>query len=116
MFLVYINDLPSFIQRFGPHDTSIILFADDTSVLTNDLNFRNLENKLTILLKLMNEWFNSNVLSLNLDKTSCMKFSTKQGHFDKLNITYDNNNLCEHNEVKFLGLMLDNLLTWKKTH
>ena len=35
LFLVYINDLPSFIKRFGPHNTSIILFADDTSVLTS---------------------------------------------------------------------------------
>lgn len=76
--------LPSFIKRFGPHNTSIILFADDTSVLTNDLNFMNLENKLSIVLKLMNEWFHCNMLSLNLDKTCCMKFSVKQGYLDNL--------------------------------
>ena len=44
LFLIYINDLPSFIKCFGPHNASVILFADDTSVLTNDLNFMNLIN------------------------------------------------------------------------
>jgi hypothetical protein len=60
LFLIYMNDLPSFIQRFGPSDTSVVLFADDTSVIKNELNFIEFENKLIILLKLMNEWFNSN--------------------------------------------------------
>jgi hypothetical protein len=82
--LVYINDLPSLIQCFGPQNTSIVLYADDRSVLTNDLNFRNLENKLTILIKPMNEWFHSNMLLMNLDKTSCMEFSAKQGYFEKI--------------------------------
>jgi hypothetical protein len=35
LFFIYINDLPSFIQRFGPLDTSVILFTDDTSVIIN---------------------------------------------------------------------------------
>jgi hypothetical protein len=74
LFLIYINDSPSFIQRFGPHNTSIILFADDTSLLTNDYNFRDLENKLTFLLTLMNEWFYFNMLLPNLDKTGLWNF------------------------------------------
>jgi hypothetical protein len=75
LFFIYINDLPSFIQRFGPLGTSVILFADDMSVIINELNFKDLESKLKILLKLMNEWFHSNMLSLNSDKTCFMKFS-----------------------------------------
>jgi hypothetical protein len=55
LFSIYINDLPSFIQCFGPLDTSIVLFANDTSVIINELNCSNLENKLTLLLELMNE-------------------------------------------------------------
>jgi hypothetical protein len=86
LFVIYINDLFSFIQRFGPLDTSIVLFADDTSVIINELNCSDLENKLTLLLELMNEWFHSNMLSLNLEKTSCIKFSTKHDYTKKLNI------------------------------
>jgi hypothetical protein len=54
-----------FLQYFGPTNTSVLLFADDTSVTINELNFNNLEEKLILLLKLMNEWFNSNMLIFN---------------------------------------------------
>jgi hypothetical protein len=86
LFLIYINDLPSFTQRFGPLDTLVVLFTDDTSVIINELNCSDLEIKVTFLLELVNEWFHSNMLSLNLEKTSCMKFSTKHDYTDKLNI------------------------------
>jgi hypothetical protein len=64
--------------------------------MVHKLNYIELESKLKILLKLMNEWFNSNMLSLNLDKT-CMKFSAKQDFINKLNIEYGNKHLLELN-------------------
>jgi hypothetical protein len=72
-----------------------------------------LENKLITLLKLIEEWFHSNMFSLNFDKTCCMKFSAKQDYINKLNIGYGNKNLVELNEVKFLGITLDNIIPWK---
>jgi hypothetical protein len=90
----------------------VFLFADDTSVIINELNITDLESKLKILLKLMNEWFHSNMLSLNFDKT-CMKFSAKQDYINKLNTEYGNKNILELNEVKFLGMTLDNIISWK---
>jgi hypothetical protein len=74
LFFIYINDLPSFIQRFGPLGTSVILFTDDTSVIINELNVMDLESKLIMLFELMKEWFHSNMLSLNFDKT-CLQNS-----------------------------------------
>jgi hypothetical protein len=62
----------------------------------------------------MNEWFNSTMLSLNLDKTCCMKFSAKQDFINKLYIEYGNKHLLELNKVKFLGITLDNIISWKK--
>jgi hypothetical protein len=114
LFFIYINDLPSFIQRFGPSDTSVVLFADDTSVTVHEFNYIELESKLKLLLKLINEWFNSNTFSLNLDKTCCMKFSAKQDFINKLNIEYRNKNLLQLNEITFLGMKLDNIISWKK--
>jgi hypothetical protein len=61
----------------------------------------------------MKEWFHSNMLSLNFDK-ACMKFSAKQDYINKLSIQYGNNRLLELNEVKFLGMTLDNIISWKK--
>jgi hypothetical protein len=64
--------------------------------------------------KLMKEWFNSNLLSLNLGKTYCMQFLTKYNLTNKLYIEYDNKLLLESNEVKFLGITLENIMSWKK--
>jgi hypothetical protein len=65
LFLIYINDLSSIIRCLYPMNTSVVLFADDTSVIINESNFINFERKLNMVFKLMNEWFNSNLLSLN---------------------------------------------------
>jgi hypothetical protein len=72
------------------------------------------KSKLIIMLKLMKEWFHSNMLSLCFDKNCCMKFSAKQDYINKLNIEYGNKSLLELNEVKFLGMTLDNIIYWKK--
>jgi hypothetical protein len=67
-----------------------------------------------MVFKLMKEWFNSNLLSLNLGKTYCMYFSTKYYLTNKLYIEYDNKLLLESNEVKILGITLENIMSWKK--
>jgi hypothetical protein len=35
LIFIYINDLPSFIQNDDPSSVSVVLFADDTSVIIN---------------------------------------------------------------------------------
>jgi hypothetical protein len=95
-------------------NTSVVLFADDTSVIINESNFINLERKFNTVFKLMKEWLNSNLLSLNLGKTYCIQFSTKYNLTNKLYIEYDNKLLLESNEVKFLGITLENIMSWKK--
>jgi uncharacterized membrane protein len=62
----------------------------------------------------MNEWFNSNMLPLNYDKTCHMKFSAKHDCTNTLRIKYNNTNLLETNNVKFLGMILDNTISWEK--
>jgi hypothetical protein len=43
-----------------------------------------------------------------------MQFSTKYNLTNKLYIEYDNKLLLESNEVKFLGITLENIMLWKK--
>jgi hypothetical protein len=62
----------------------------------------------------MNEWFMSNMLFLNFDKTYFVKFIATYKFINKLNIEYDDKLLSESNEVKFLGMTLDNTIYWKK--
>ena len=68
--LIYINDLPSVISyTVSNKNSSIVLFADDTSVIISEPCLMNFERKLNIVFQIMKEWFNSNSLLLNFDKT-----------------------------------------------
>jgi hypothetical protein len=59
----------------------------------------------------MKEWFDSNFLSLNFDKTY-MQFITKNKFLNKINIEHDKKVISQTNFVKFLGLTVDNTLSW----
>jgi hypothetical protein len=61
----------------------------------------------------MIEWFTANKLVLNLDKTNIMKFITKNSPHFALCIAYRGKYIEETINTKFLGLQIDNHLTWK---
>ena len=66
----------------------------------------------------INDWFLANKLSLNLEKTKYMIFHkcTDQENIPlKLPLLQLNSNIIEReNSLKFLGVVLDEHLTWKK--
>ena len=69
LFLIYINDLQSVTPcTLSNNNSSIILFADDTSVIFSGPCFMNFEGNLNIVFKTMKKWLNSKLLSLNFDK------------------------------------------------
>ena len=72
LFLLYVNDFPSII----PNPNSVVLFADDTSILTTDSNLQNLNIMANQLFYDVNIWFNSNLLTLNYKKHTML--NTKQ--------------------------------------
>ena len=101
-FLIYINDLPSVIPyTVSNNNSSVVLFADDTGVIISEPRLMNFERKLNIVFQIMKEWFNSNFLLLNFDKTYYMQFITKNKFLNKINIEHDNN-ILQKNFVKFL--------------
>jgi len=73
LLLFYINDLPKAIN-----DRSIpVLFADDTSILIISPNINDFQLKTTTAFKFINEWLNTNLLSINFNKTPYVQFITK---------------------------------------
>ena len=58
----------------------------------------------------INEWFLVNGLTLNLDKTNIVKFSSKKS---KEHIHFRYSNIKQTHSLKFLGLELDKFLNWK---
>ena len=115
IFLIYINDLPTVIQYIlSKKNSSIVLFADDASVIISEPCLMNFESKLNIVFQIMKEWFNSKCLSLNFDKTYYMQFITKNKFLSKINIEYENKMILQTNFIKFLGITVDNTLSWKQ--
>ena len=115
LFLIYVNDLPSSVPyTLAGENSSITLFADDTSVITNDPDLTKFERNLNKNFRIIKEWFNSNLLSLNFDKTYYTQFVTKNKISNNINIKYDNKMIIHANFVKFLGITVDNTLSWKQ--
>jgi hypothetical protein len=82
-----------------------------TLLFTDPIKFRDDVNK---ILQHIQEWFNSNLISLNWEKTHFMHFTTKNNFFSNFYILYKDKKLTTVDNIKFLGLTLDNSLSWKK--
>ena len=59
------------------------------------------------------DWFKANKLTLNLDKTVCILFSSKSGT-QELTLDIGTYKLHSNETVKFLGVWIDKKLTWNK--
>jgi len=60
-------------------------------------------------------WFKANLLFLNLDKTHFIQFNNKGKCTATAHIRYEDKQISIANETKFLGLYINNNLSWK-TH
>ena len=58
---------------------------------------------------LLTNWYNANKLSLNVNKTVLLKFWPTGSSFD---IQVSNTTLSNQHFTKFLGVMIDDKLTW----
>jgi hypothetical protein len=65
LFFLYINNLPEITND----NSKTVLFADDTSMIITKPNPSIFETNVNKIIQDINEWFNTNLLSLNLDKT-----------------------------------------------
>ena len=55
----------------------MILFADDTTLIHGNKSLRYLKWMIEEDLSSMTDWFNANLLTINLDKTECILFPTQ---------------------------------------
>ena len=73
LFILYTNDLPSTLTV-----SKSILFADDTTIYYSHSNLNTLCTNLNKDLQILNDWFKTNKLSLNVSKTQYMIFNKKK--------------------------------------
>ena len=108
MFLLYINDLGHVCSS-----TTSILFADDTNLFKSGNDLNKMQDELNSELSNISLWLKVNKLSLNIGKTHFMVFTNKKKRLDELNILIDGNKIEEVKKTKFLGVIIDNKLSWK---
>ena len=108
LFLLYINDLQNVCQYSLP-----ILFADDTNLFFNSKDITKLNFMLSEELSNISKWLKVNRLSLNINKTKYMLFTKKRYISDQIKIEIDKTPISKTNVSKFLGVIIDDKLTWK---
>ena len=108
-FLLYINDICNVSQL-----VETILFADDTNIFFSHKDPQYVIDSLNNELEKLSDWFQANKLSLNTEKTKFMVFKPRQKKF-YLDIKLFINNKCieQVKETVFLGVILDENLSWK---
>jgi len=93
--------------------TKIILYVDDTSIIVTSSNLENFEAKIDNIFGDINNWFKVNQLTLNYNKTNYLQFNTKNSWDYELHPNYLGNCIKSSSNTKFLGLTIDNSLSWK---
>ena len=91
-----------------------LFFADDTNLFTNGSNINELESLINSDLAEIAKWPKVNKLSLNINETHYMIFTTKRKIIPGIVINIEGHIINEVDSTKFLGIYLDNKLNWKK--
>jgi len=107
-FLLYINDLPKIITK----NNSMVLFTDDTSLLIT--GFRKLDSTINQSLHSIISWFNSNLLTMNFNKTDYVEFRTKNYYHFETTVKYEYKDTSSSTKTKFLGLRINETLSWNQ--
>jgi hypothetical protein len=74
LFLIYINDLPKTINNFA----NSVLFTDDTSIIITNTDAQEFKHNIDVVLQEITNWFLSNLLTLNYNKTHFLQFFVKK--------------------------------------
>lgn len=110
IFLIYVNELPNFIS-YG----KVIMYADDTSIVISAKTQIELEYKVNYILQQFDHWCSQNRLIVNHNKTVCIKFTAKkQLDNTNYNIIVGQHQIQPQIKTKFLGITLDENLSWSE--
>ena len=109
LFLLYVNDLPNAATNLFS-----VLCADDTNMFASGKDTNNLVSNLNSTILTVSDWLKANKLSINVKKTHYMVWYPRSFTMDRsLPLEFNGQQIEEVSETKFLGVILDNGLTWK---
>ena len=109
LFLLYINDLCNVSKVFD-----FILFADDTNIFFSHKDPIFLMELVNTELQKLSCWFQANKLSVNVKKSNYIIFKTSQNRQElDLDFSINDTKIDRVTEILFLGVIIDECLTWK---
>ena len=109
-FCIYINDLIAASDYLN-----FLMYADDTTIYFNieDFGQQSTEVEINTELEKVNTWLKLNKLSLNAQKTKFMIFHRHQKQIKDFNVCIDNTLIERVESFNYLGIMLNETLSWK---
>ena len=108
LFNIFIND----IFLCNSIDNHILLFADDTSVVSTANTADELSVKANTAVKDISTYCESNGLVLNQDKTELMFFLSAKDLNKSLLVRFNNISIQQKAVIKYLGVFIDQKLSW----
>ena len=108
LFLIYVNNLPKFSNNLHTQ-----LFADDTIVFNTGNNIDTLINSTNAELTKLNDWTRANKLTIHPGKTKLLIVSNRIPSNSNFNIRFLDTEVHQSNCCKYLGVHLDNKLSFK---
>ena len=113
LFLIFVKNLNNSTKVIDP-----VLFVDNSNLFCTDNNIRTLFETTNQELNQINDWFLANKLSLNVGETKYILFHklTDQDNLPlKLpSLELNGNIIGTQNSLKFLGVVMDEHITWKE--
>ncbi len=106
LFLLFINDLPISTNKF-----SFNLYADDTVVYKSGCNINSLVDQYDTDIHEVTEWYTRNKLTLNVSKTEILLLGPQKAKAPE-KLKFSEENICQSNSVKYLGIHIDSDLSW----
>ena len=108
LFLLYINDSTFCSDKFN-----YTLFADDTCLFSSHKDEEHLQNEINSGLISVKSLLINNKLSISISKLCYILFLKKKTNIEELSLKISNTNLERKQSTKYLGVVIDEHLTWK---
>jgi hypothetical protein len=114
LFLLSINNTTKIKNcKDNTNKSQLLLFADDTGVPITSSNPIHFVQNINVTFTDINNSFKVKLLILNFEETNLIQFLTKTSSHIPFSVDSDINIKSSITNIKFLGIMIDNTLTWK---
>ena len=108
LFIIYINDLAKVAKN-----CFMMLFADDSNLFYSGYDIDELTKTINEELKNVLYWLEVNKLSLNVNKTHYIIFSSRNVSVQDIEVRVRDVSIDRVAHTKFLGVQIDEKLNWK---